>query len=178
MANIQTQYPSVRTVPLNQNLSWLQRLYQGLAGSPDQMYEFNQFNPDQQQALSQILQMSLGGLQKTPFDFGPIAQQARENFQQKTIPSIAERFAGLGGLRSSAFNRAIGQAGAGLETNLGALGAQYNLAQQSNLGKLLQIGLAPQTQQGIMPGTSGIFGNLGQGAGQLAGLGLRTLTGF
>lgn len=70
-----------------------------------------------------IAQGLLGQLNQ-PFGQSPIAQQARQQFQTQTIPTIAERFSSLGAQNSSAFQNALGQAGVGLESNLASLGQQ------------------------------------------------------
>lgn len=171
VANAQPGLPRNYTQNLNQNKGFGTKLKEFFVGGPDQLQQFGQFGPEQQQALNQLLGMGLGGLQKTPFDFQPIADQARTNFAQKTIPSIAERFTALGGQRSSAFNQALGSAGSGLETDLAAMGSQYNLGQQSNLLALLGLGLQPQYQTAFQPGGYGVLGGLLGGLGQ--GLGRR-----
>jgi len=177
-SNMQGRYPAVRSIPLNQNKGFGRRIYEGLVGAPDELQQTALYSPDQQQAMSQLLSMGLGGLKQTPFNFEPIANQARQNFAQKTIPSIAERFTALGGQRSSAFNQGLGQAASGLETDLAALGSQYNLAQQGNLLKLLLTGLQPQYENSFRQGSGGLLGSLGQGAGFGATIGLRGLLGL
>jgi len=76
-----------------------------------------------------------------PIGIGGIEQQARQDFAQKTLPGIAERFTAAGGQRSSAFQQQLGQAGADLETQLAAL-RQEEARRQQGLG--LQYGLAGQ----------------------------------
>lgn len=123
---------------------------------------FEQISPystQQQGALNQLLQMAMGqmgggggmgqmGIGMKPFDFAPIAQQARTQFQQQTIPSIAERFTSMGGQRSSGFQEALGGAGAGLEEALASQGAQFGMQQQgqqmNQLMQLLGLALRPQ----------------------------------
>lgn len=128
----------------------------------------NQFNPAQQQVLQQGLtqgQQALGNLNlpgaplQGQGSFAPIAEHAQRQFNQVTVPGLAERFAamGSGDKGSSAFTNAIGSAGADLQSQLAALGAQYGLQQQglnlqeqgmqsNNLFNLLQQGLTPQEQ--------------------------------
>jgi hypothetical protein len=108
--------------------------------------QLQRYTPQQQGAINQVLGQATQGLGQQNFSFAPIAQQARENFQTQTIPGLAERFTALGGgaQRSSAFQGALGQAGAGLESNLAALQSQFGLQQQNNLMNLLGIGLTPQ----------------------------------
>src|SRR5579864_1494292 len=55
-------------------------------GSPGQAFQFPRFTPNQLSALDFFLQQ---GMQNS--DFGNIENLARENFETKTIPSLAER---------------------------------------------------------------------------------------
>lgn len=71
-------------------------------------------------------------------EFGPIENLAREKFQQETIPTLAERFAGAGGLNSSALIGQLGKAGSNLESQLAALRSQYGLQRAGTLGSLAQ----------------------------------------
>lgn len=157
------------------------------------------FSPQQTGVMNQLLPFASGGLQNllgggnaqqptsTSVGFEPFAQQARQQFQQQTIPGIAERFTGMGAgaQQSSAFPQILGQAGAGLESSLAALGAQHGLQQQqfglqerglqqqqrgmdiNALMELLQTGLTPQSQTQIIPAQRG---ELSKGAGQLGSL--------
>lgn len=137
---------------------------------------FSRFTPEIQSKFNKIIADILGQYQQGAFDFAPIAEQARTQFQQRTVPSIAERFTAMGGQRSSAFGQQLGAAGAGLEESLAALGSQYGLQQQRLLQNLLALGaqepvyLSPQptTGQSI---AQAVGGGLGQ-ALPLLGLGL------
>lgn len=123
------------------------------------------YTSEQQQAMSDLLQQALSGLQNPSQGFEPIAQQARQQFNQQTIPSIAERFSALGAQNSSAFQQALGSAGAGLESQLASQKAQFGQQQQGNLLNLLNMGLQPQQNYLYEPQTSGILGGLSGGAG-------------
>ncbi len=168
--------------------------------TPAQVQQFQNFTPQQQNALDQLLSMGLGKVNnQQQFDFAPIEQKARTEFQTNTIPTIAERFTsmGNGAQRSSAFQGALGNAASGLEQSLAALRSQYGLQQQgmqSQLGQnLLQLGLGQQfdtlhqpEQRGFLSTAGGSIlsllpllalgagtGGLGLGAlGGLGGLGL------
>jgi len=117
-----------------------------LFGRGGRTEQFEKYTPEQQSALSQILQQALTGLQGNQFDFGPIEEQARTDFREQTIPGIAERFTGMGagGQRSSAFRSALGRAGSGLEQGLAAQKSGYNLQRQGLLQNLLGTGLSPR----------------------------------
>jgi len=160
-------------------------------GGPGTMQILPTQTPAQQQLssvnLQNVLQMLQGGMGSTAqnqpgrFDFGPIEQRARNQFQTETIPSIAERFTALGGgQNSSAFQSVLGRAGADLESQLAALGSQVGMQQQQfgqqqqgmdrdYLLALLRLALLPQFETQYIPGKSGVFGGAAQGLGQGAG---------
>ncbi len=108
----------------------------------------------------QLLNQLLGNLQNNSFDFAPFEQQARTDFQQKTIPSILERFNAMGSNSdSSGLRRDLGAASSGLETGLGQLRGQFGLQQQGLQQELLKNLLGAQIAD------RGFMGNLlGQGA--------------
>jgi hypothetical protein len=109
---------------------------------------------------------------------------AMRQFNEQIVPGLAERFSGLGAgaQSSSAFQQALGQAGAGLAENLQALrsGLQGGAAQSllglpsQFLGAAFQSPFAYMQKQG--GGTlSNILGGFGRGVapglGQLSGYG-------
>lgn len=63
-------------------------------------------------------------------DVEPIREAAMYQLMNETMPALAEGFAGTAGLASSDFARSLAEAGAGMETELGALetGLQENAA--------------------------------------------------
>lgn len=98
-------------------------------------------DPALQNYLIQQMTQPIPFQQIQPIGIGGIEQQARQDFAQKTLPGIAERFTAAGGQRSSAFQQQLGQAGADLETQLAVL-RQEEARRQQGLG--LQYGLAGQ----------------------------------
>jgi hypothetical protein len=136
-------------------------------GQPGAEMRFQRFAPEQQAAQLQLLQSGLGGLQQQqqPLSFDPYEQRARTQFQQQTIPGLAERFAATMGegtrLGSSAFGQAIGGAGAQLEEGLGVGRAQFDLGQrqhqQQAFMNMLNLGLTPQFESAYRPRTPGLF---------------------
>lgn len=123
----------------------------------------------QNQGIQNLLQLlqSGGGM---PGSFAPIAQKARTQFQSQTIPSLAERFTSLGGQNSSAFQGALGQAGAGLEEGLASQESQYGLqqnAQTQNLMRLLlSLSSQPSFENLVLGGQPGALHGAAQAAGQ------------
>ncbi len=154
---------------------WLRRKLDTQDSNP---YEYlSTLNPEQQQGFSQLMQMLMGqassgqGLNNqvggylqdlfsnSPESFDKFAAPYKKQFEEQTIPGIAERFSGLGSgaQNSSAFQQALGQAGAGLSENLAALRGGM---QQQGVGQAMQFGQQPTSNllqllglntQAIMP---------------------------
>ena len=134
-------------------------------------------NPAYQQGLSYILDL-IGG--------SPESRQAfeapyREQFEQYTVPTIAERFAGMGtgagALSSSSLYNTLAQAGKSLETDLASMHEQQRMnalsqllpfLQQPYSNKISALNYQPQKQQ--KPSIWGPLGGLaGMGLGFLGG---------
>jgi len=127
-----------------------------LFGQGGQENQFSKVTPEQKSILDQLLQQ---GGENT--NFQGIEDTARQQFQQQTIPSLAERFTSMGdGQTSSAFQNALGQSGAGLESQLAGLKSQFGLQQ-------LGMGMQPQFESTYNPAQPGL---LQGGMGALAQL--------
>ena len=134
------------------------------------------FNQQQQGMLAQLLSQGFGGMQNLPqADFAPIEKEATSQFYQNTVPGIAEQFsgAGAGSQRSSAFEQALGGAGAGLQERLASMKQGFNMQNRgqeiNRLMSMLQMGGQQQFENAFIPpgqgfGTS-IAGGLSQGVG-------------
>ena len=158
-------------------------------GTAPRYESIQRFTPNQQQALSQLLGTGLQAAQQRPqADFAPIAEQARTQFQQRTIPTIAERFTAMGGgaQQSGAFPQILGSAASDLETNLAALGSEFGLRKQAldqqQMFDLLRLGLTPQFEPRYVEGEPGFLQSVAAPAGQsilslLGGGGLGSLVG-
>jgi hypothetical protein len=120
-------------------------IFDFLFGSSDKLQQVPTMNPQQQQVLSQLLsQLGMGSgvggnfqgandyisqlLEGSPDAFNRFEQPYLRQFNEQTVPGLAERFAGAGamggGLSSSGFGQALSSAGAGLSDSLAALRAQ------------------------------------------------------
>lgn len=100
--------------------------------------------PNQQQAAQGFQQFLPGG-----GGGEPIANQALQNYQQRTIPSILNSFSSGGNAKgSSALNQALAASASNLNTDLASQLAQLQLSASSGLG-----GLGSQ-QGGLGLGTS------------------------
>ena len=124
---------------------------------PEQNTQLQRYNPEQQDWMSQLGQMGMQGLQNPMEGFEPIAEQAKSQFQQQTVPSLAERFTslGAGSQGSSAFQGSLGRAGAGLSRDLAGMGAQYGLQRTNQLQNMMNTALTPQFENMYRPEQSG-----------------------
>ncbi len=172
---------------------------QGLQQLLDYLKQNGLFGQQQQQpggmpALGGLQGTYQGGYNTGGGDFAPVAQHAMSQFASDTVPGLAERFTALGGggtqLGSSAFQGALGAAGAGLQESLASMGSQYGLQQrgldqnqqglglqqqqlglqqqgqnQAHLINLLRSLLNPQNDYAYTPGRPGFLPSLGQGLG-------------
>jgi hypothetical protein len=150
-------------------------------GKKEKVQQLPTMNPQQQALLQQLLgglggatQAGLGNLQgilsNEPGAFEAFEQPYKTQFEQKTIPGLAERFTGAGAQRSSAFGQQLGAAGANLSENLALLRGQLQQSAMGQLQNLMNTGLGAQSYQNVVrPGTTGFFGSLMPGVG--SGLG-------
>ena len=164
--------------------------YNWWTGNAPQTQQLTQQTPEQQQ-LMKMLSGALGGatgsgmewlqqiLSGDPEAMAKFEAPMMRQFEQQTVPGIAERFAGAGSggaMSSSAMNQSMGQAGRELQENLAAMrgGLQQNALTQ--LQGLLGIGFQPTFENLYTPGTQGFLGGaaqgFAQGAGQAAGAGI------
>lgn len=142
----------------------------------DQPVSINTTTPEQGDVLNQLYQGLPQGIQNLNMpgnqsNFEPIANEARRNFSQNTIPTLAERFAGLG-RNSSGLQQTLGGAGAQFESQLAAAQAQHGLQEQglqsSNLFNSLGAFLHPQFDYQNVQGQNSGLRNVWNGAKGLA----------
>lgn len=155
-----------------------------LFGTPERTEQVPRYNQSQQDVFSKML--SGGGgqlpqifqflqqlLSQDPEMMNQFQAPAKRSFEENTIPSIAERFTGMGGQNTSAFAQELGAAGAGLEENLSAQRAGLGSQAIQQLMQILGGGLTQQTDTISRPGQTGFLQGMapgiGQGLGALAG---------
>lgn len=114
-------------------------------GGQDKPQQIPTMNRQQQQLLNsniqrlqqmgipfdQAIQMLQGYMDPNSEQFKNFEAPYMQQFQQETIPMLAERFAGAGAqggaLSSSGFGQALGTAGANLQTNLAQMKSQMGM---------------------------------------------------
>ncbi len=143
-------------------------------GKPAQNVQAPIYKPHQEQLLDKLLGMGSQGLQGLNFDFAPIEQKARSDFNTKTVPGIAERYGaflqGNGRLDSSGFRDALSSASTGLDESLASMKAQHQFQQGDFYRNLLGMGLTPRFANEKTEGSTGLAGDL-LGAGGAAATG-------
>jgi len=109
-----------------------------LWGNEAKMKQLPNYSPGQNKSLNQLLAnlLNLGGagggyqqsisylqdlLNPDSEAYDKIAAPYMQQFEQQTLPGIAERYAGAGALSSSGFGQALGAAGADLQTQLASM---------------------------------------------------------
>ena len=134
-----------------------------LFGTPERTQQFQRFTPQQQSFQNQSTTGASSLLQRLlspQGGFSPIAQEARNQFQTQTVPGLAERFTafqgGQGGQRSSAFQGALGNAGANLERGLASDSTRFN---QNLLSMLSGISQQPSFENLFRPREAGFLEN-------------------
>jgi hypothetical protein len=193
----------VQSPPLSPNIAYAldQLLGSGFTGLQNASQQGG-FGQNQIQNLFNKTASGLGNYA----GFQPIEDRARQQFETKTVPGLAERFTSLGGQSkqgSSAFQGALGSAASDLESQLASLRGQYglkeNALQQNLFGQLLgggqqnqaqglQLlqnmltqGLQPRHEYGFQPAPPSFLSQFGSGLGQgtalAGGLLLKYLTG-
>ncbi len=137
-----------------------------LFGSKDKLSKKQVYTPQQMQFLNQLLG-SLGGGQdgqggnfldyysnllggdQGQGDFENFAEPFRQQFQNETIPMLAERFAGAGGgmgggLSSSGFGQSLNSAGSNFNAQLAQLFAGLRQSAAGQMSGLAGLGLGAQ----------------------------------
>lgn len=177
-----------------------------LFGSPDKLKKVPTGTPQQQQLHNSILQNALrmqqpgggydlaqnyynnllGGNQQQAFN--QFSQPYLQQFEEQTLPQLAERFAGGGALSSSGFGQSLGGAASGLQSQLAQLfsqlqsqaaGQQYNQYNQQTQTGLNYQPFAYNRQQGsgglLAPFLTGMANPLGGQLGNAITSGISSL---
>jgi len=157
----------------------------GGGGKDDQVKQMPTYSPQQLEFINDLLQQAKSGNQNA-FKFlnqilsdDPKAMEAFnapaiQEFEEDIIPSILERFSGLGARNSSALNQTLGRAGETLATNLNSQRAQLKSNAINQLMGYSQMGLTPTTKPYIKAGMPSAIAALAPTAANLAYQGLNS----
>lgn len=166
-----------------------------LLGKGEKKYQQNLLGQEQLPLYQQLLQSAQGAgaggafgesadyyrdlLSNNPQDQDAFAAPELRRFNEQTVPSLAEQFAGMGSgaLSSSGFRNAAVSAGADLGERLGAMRAQLRQQGAQGLQSIGQQGLGQYKENILRPATSGLLGGIAGGVGQGIGQGVGKLIG-
>lgn len=173
-------------------------MWDWLIGGKDKLKKLPNMSPEQEDFLKQFLGMLSGGglgqgfgestdylrqlLDPNSEAVAQFTKPYQEQFEQETVPMLAERFAGAsggmgGGLSSSGFGQSLSTAGSQLQTQLAALKAGLGQQAAGQLmgmyGNLANLGLnaKPYGYEKTGGGTGLLGGWAGAGFPGLGGLG-------
>lgn len=150
-----------------------------LFGRKDKIKDRPNFDEDQLELLSQAIEQAKAGNQNA-FDYlnqilsdDPEAMEAfnapaMQEFEEDIIPSILERFSGLGARSSSALNQTLARAGQKLSTNLNAQRQQLKGNAVNSLLSYSQLGLTPKTSPYVKEGQQGLLNSVAPAAAKAA----------
>jgi hypothetical protein len=186
--NTQPVYPQNFTGQNNMNPSFMSApISQGVqkpsfwGGAPAGFASSSRYSPEQMQQAGQLGQagtQALMDLAKNSYNFEDTANWARKNFQEKTLPTIMERFAqhGTGGnMDSGAYQKTLGTSNRDFELGLAGMKGEFDMKGQAlnqNLyNSMTQYGQNPmwdqhwQERQGGFAENALMAGIQGLGAG-------------
>ena len=154
-----------------------------MMGTPGSFKKIDKFDELCSGSMDQMLQSALPQLLSSLGNqggFAPIAEQARSRFFGDTVPTLAERFSGLGsgGQRSSGFQESLASGAGQMNTDLAAMESQYGQQRNQQLMQMLGMGLTPQQEIGYFGQQPGFMHGMAPGIGEgLAKAGMNYLTG-
>lgn len=146
----------------------------------DKIKQLPLFGEQQEEYLDQLLggaqgltPDALGYLQSILGDeegaFEDFERPALQQFEEEIIPSILERFSGMGARSSSALGQTLGRAGKDLETSLSQQRAGLKQSALQQLLGMGQLGLTRRTQPYVKQGRTGLMEALAPMSGQILG---------
>lgn len=157
------------------------------SGTPEKHERVSTLLPQQQQNFSQLNNAATSGnggafgeasnyyrnlLGNDSQDFNAFSAPQMRQFNEQTIPGIAEQFAGMGsgGLSSSGFRNASVNAGTDLAERLGSIRAQLRQGAAQGLQGIGQAALGNFSQDVMtQPGTEGLLSQFAPAIGTALG---------
>ena len=144
------------------NAMQAERMRRGMMPEQRQVYNMPTRDPLQQGYQMAMLPRLLADLYKPGQSFDPIANEARRQFQEETIPRILAAGGGTG--FGSEFEKNMRKGATDLESNLAAQSAQFyqqqDMQRQRILPQLAQLGMSPSFEN--VYGPPGMFPNAPQ----------------
>jgi hypothetical protein len=147
---------------------WWDTLSEFFTGTPESYDIFNKFNPQQMNAIQQLLSSGQQNMQNPYEGFEPLQQETMNRFYQDILPGIKEQFAGQrgGALSSPDFGSQLSSGASGLSALLNAQKARYGQQNKQFGLQQIQQGLTPQFDIQPRERSAGLFSgeNIGNNA--------------
>ena len=156
-------------------------------GKREQTQQTQLYTPQQQKFFDMVLNQGGQGVSSGMYylmslisgeegAFDAFEAPLRREYEEQTIPGLAERFAGLDAQGSSAFGQSLGAAGAGLTENLAALRHGLKMQAIQGMQSFANMGTGQRFESTFRPASGGFIGGMApgfsQGAGEAAGVGI------
>lgn len=135
--------------------------YSWWSGSKPDVVGINQYTPEQQNVLNNLLQSGQQQLQNPYQGFEPIKQDALSTFFQEIVPMLQEQFSASGSNSASSgtIKSQLSGAGSNLAERLAAFQAHFGQQNQQNGLQQLQLGLNPRSEFINRQGGGGLKNN-------------------
>lgn len=134
-----------------------------MMGKKPSIASVDKFTSWQTGPMNKMLEMAMSQMDPSRMSFDPIRQRLMSLYQQTVLPSIAERFTGMGdGQGSSAF---LGELTGGTNDfmeRMGTLESQYNQQMLPQYLRMGELGLTPLQEHMYMPGSKGMLQSGGE----------------
>lgn len=115
----------------------------GMMGKKERVQQVPLYSPEIMNLKNRMAPELYSQIMGNQYDFGPVEQLTRQNFQSQTIPSIMNRFNFAGNRGSGGLNAALSSAGSNLDMQLAAMRQNYNQQRQGLLASLMGTSLTP-----------------------------------
>jgi hypothetical protein len=148
--------------PLTSQLQLPKQQSSWWSGKTPDLVSVNQYNPQQQGVLSNLLNSGQQQLNNPYQGFEPIKQDALNTFFQDIVPRLQEQFSASGSNSASSgtLKSELSGAGSGLAERLAAFQAHFGQQNQQNGLQQLQLGLNPHSEFINRPGGGGVKNNI------------------
>ena len=134
-----------------------------MMGKKPSIVSVDRFTSRETGAMNKMLEMAVSQMDPSRMSFDPIRQRLMSQYQQQILPSIAERFTGMGdGQGSSAFLGELTSGTNDFMERMGALESQYNMQMLPQYLRMGELGLTPQQEHMYIPGSKGMLQSGGE----------------
>jgi hypothetical protein len=134
-----------------------------MMGKKPSIVSVDRFTSRETGAMNKMLEMAMSQMDPSRMSSDPMRQRLMSLYQQQILPSIAERFTGMGdGQGSSAFLGELTSGTNDFMERMGTLESQYNMQMLPQYLRMGEIGLTPRQEHMYAPGSKGMLQSGGE----------------